>query len=73
MPLSNLESFVTENHHLPEIPSAADFKENGYNMNEMDDLLLRKVEELTLYIIASEKEMAKMKTHIEDLENIINK
>jgi hypothetical protein len=37
------------------------------------DRLLRKVEELTLYIIASEKEMAKMKAHIEDLENIINK
>jgi hypothetical protein len=58
MSLQDLETYVSENHHLPEIPSAADFKENGYNMNDMDDLLLRKVEELTLYIIALEKKVA---------------
>ena len=55
MSLRELESYLKEHHHLPEIPSAAEFKENGYNMNDMDDLLLRKVEELTLYIIAQQK------------------
>ena len=60
MSLPELETYVNKNHHLPEIPSAADFKANGYNMNDMDDLLLRKVEELTLYIIAQQKLIDKL-------------
>lgn len=59
-PLSEVENFVTKNKHLPEIPSAKQFKENGYNIGEMDDLLLRKIEELTLYIIALEKKVKKL-------------
>jgi hypothetical protein len=55
MPLKDVKLFVEENKHLPEVPSAACFKEEGYNIGEMDDLLLRKVEELTLYIIELEK------------------
>ncbi len=57
MPLEEVHAFVTENKHLPEIPSAAEFQENGYLVGEMDDLLLRKVEELTLYIIAQQKQI----------------
>jgi hypothetical protein len=37
------------------VPSAEEFKENGYSVGEMDDILLRKVEELTLYVIEQEK------------------
>jgi hypothetical protein len=50
-PLHEVEKFVKENSHLPEIPSAAELKVTGYKLGEMDDLLLRKVEELTLYMI----------------------
>ena len=66
MSLRDLEAFVKENHHLPEIPSAEEFKSNGYNMNDMDDLLLRKVEELTLYIIELEKEVKSLKKRLEN-------
>jgi hypothetical protein len=59
-PLSEVETFVKENKHLPEIPSAAQFKENGYKVGEMDDLLLRKIEELTLYIIAQDKRIQEL-------------
>lgn len=55
--LNEVEAFITENKHLPEIPSAQEFKDNGYSVGEMDDLLLRKVEELTLYIIAQQKQI----------------
>jgi len=68
MSITDLETFVTENHHLPEVPSAADFSTNGYNLNEMDDLLLRKVEELVLYTIAAEKERRKLHSRIDELE-----
>lgn len=66
MPLHELESFVKENKHLPEVMSAKEFAENGYNLGEMDDVLLRKVEELTLYVIQQQKE-------IEELKSIIKK
>jgi hypothetical protein len=59
MSLNDLKKFVESNKHLPEIPSAKEFKENGgYNLSKMDDLLLRKVEELTLYIIQLEKKVS---------------
>ncbi|MBI9069416.1 MAG: hypothetical protein JEZ09_19110 [Salinivirgaceae bacterium] len=49
------------------MPSAAEFKENGYNVGEMDDLLLRKIEELTLYIIEQNKQIEKQGAIIQNL------
>lgn len=60
-PLSEVEKFVKENKHLPEIPSAQEFKGNGYKVGEMDDMLLRKIEELTLYIIDLQKQIEELK------------
>ncbi len=57
--LRELEDYISENGHLPEIPSGADVIEDGYNMAEMDALLLKKIEELTLYVIELEKELSK--------------
>ena len=60
-PLSEVESYVTENKHLPDVPSAKEFKENGYKVGEMDNLLLQKIEELTLYIIDLQKQIEELK------------
>jgi hypothetical protein len=55
-PLSEVNAFIQENKHLPEIPSATEIKENeGVNLGEMQVKLLQKIEELTLYIIQQEK------------------
>ena len=59
--LSEVEAFVTENKHLPDVPSAKEFKENGYKIGEMDNLLLQKIEELTLYIIDLQKQIEELK------------
>jgi hypothetical protein len=61
MPLSELDQFVRTNKHLPGVPSAAEFAQDGYSVGEMDDLLLRKVEELTLYVIELKNEVTKLK------------
>jgi hypothetical protein len=53
--ITELENFVVQNKHLPNIPSAEQFKKDGYSIGEMDEMLLRKVEELTLYVIELEK------------------
>lgn len=58
--LSEVEAFVTENKHLPDVPSAKEFKENGYKIGEMDNLLLQKIEELTLYIIDLQKQIEEL-------------
>ncbi len=54
--LSEVESFIKEHKHLPEIPSAAEMEASGVNLAEMNKLLLQKVEELTLYVIDLEKD-----------------
>jgi len=65
MPLAELENFIQENNHLPGIPSADEVMANGNNLGEMDAILLQKIEELTLYIIA-------LKSENEELRNLIN-
>ncbi|MBR5433234.1 MAG: hypothetical protein IK117_02225 [Bacteroidales bacterium] len=59
--LGEVEAYVNENKHLPDVPSAKEFKENGYKMGDMDNLLLQKVEELTLYIIDLQKQIEELK------------
>lgn len=58
MSLHDLELFVKKNSHLPEVPSAAEIQENGMNMSQMNNVLLKKVEELTLYVIELEKRLS---------------
>ena len=59
--LNEVESFVKENKHLPGVPSAAEMAENGMSMSQMSNLLLEKVEELTLHLIDMKKEINSLK------------
>jgi len=60
-PLSELEQFIKENHHLPEIPTEAEVQENGIDLGSMQTKLLLKVEELTLYILDLQKQIDELK------------
>jgi hypothetical protein len=62
LPLSEVEQFINENQHLPNIPSAAEVGANGIELGEMNAKLLLKVEELTLYIIQMEKRLAELES-----------
>lgn len=53
--LAEVETFIKQNGHLPEVPNAKTVEENGIELGEMNALLLRKIEELTLYILEQEK------------------
>jgi hypothetical protein len=53
--LQEVEKFVTENKHLPEIASAKEMQKEGINLSEMNIKLLQKIEELTLYVIEQNK------------------
>ncbi|MFA6400435.1 MAG: hypothetical protein WCX31_02250 [Salinivirgaceae bacterium] len=63
-PLAELEQFVNENQHLPEVPTAKEVKENGVGLGEMNAILLQKIEELTLYMIAQQKEIDALKAEV---------
>lgn len=66
MPLSQVEQYVKTNSHLPEIPSAVEVSKNGVSVGEMQNKLLQKVEELTLYMIDQQKKIDRQSTQISE-------
>lgn len=64
MSLSELESYIKENGHLPEIPSEQEVTNNGVELGNISSKLLQKIEELTLYVIEQQKEIEKLKNSI---------
>ena len=69
MSLSELDAFIKENKHLPEIPTTKEVAEQGVAVGEMNAKLLQKIEELTLYIIKQDKRIEAQNKRIEQLEN----
>lgn len=67
--LKDTETYIQENHHLPEVPSAAEIAKDGMSLNGMSEILLKKVEELTLHLIEIKKENEELKKRLNALEN----
>lgn len=65
-PLAEVEAFVKEKKHLPEIPSEKEMVEKGVNVNEMQIKLLQKIEELTLYVIDQDKQIKELRKQLEE-------
>ncbi|MCH8146883.1 MAG: hypothetical protein IH987_02685 [Planctomycetes bacterium] len=61
IPLEELERSVRQHKHLPGIPSAAEVKSQGINVGEMQADVIKKVEELTLYVIDLNKQLKVVK------------
>lgn len=59
MPLADVEAYIQKNRHLPDLPSEAEIKASGIDVAQMNALLLKKIEELTLYVIELEKKIQK--------------
>ncbi|WP_075340549.1 tail fiber protein [Tenacibaculum agarivorans] len=62
--LEEVETFTKENHHLPNVPSAKTIQEGGLQLKEMTNVLLQKIEELTLYTIEQEKRIKALETQL---------
>jgi hypothetical protein len=69
LPLQELKKYIETNNHLPEVPAANEVKEEGINLGDMDAILLKKIEELTLYVISLKEENNILKKRMEKLEN----
>jgi hypothetical protein len=59
--LTDLETFIKTNRHLPNIPAAAEVEQNGMEVGDMQKKMMEKIEELTLYIIDLKKEIDELK------------
>jgi len=69
--LSDLEKYIKESQHLPEIPSAKEVEAEGLDLAKMNLLLLKKIEELTLHAIEQEKKFDKQQEQISKLTDLI--
>lgn len=65
--LAEVEAYIKENRHLPEVPSAVDIKRDGVEIQEMNMTLLKKVEELTLYAIEQGKKIEQLQQKFEQV------
>jgi hypothetical protein len=61
MPVTQLESFIGEYGHLPNIPPAAEISKSGIEVGEMQRRMMEKIEELSLYVIQLKKEIDQLK------------
>ncbi|MFH1357520.1 MAG: hypothetical protein ABII18_10365 [bacterium] len=61
-PLADVAKYIKTNKHLPEIPSAEKVIKDGVNVIQIQRLLLKKIEELTLYTIEQDKRIAELES-----------
>jgi hypothetical protein len=69
-PLIDLESYINQNKHLPDVPSASDVEKNGLDLGDNQGTLLKKIEELTLYIIAADKKISELEQHLKKMQSL---
>jgi len=62
--LAEIEKYTKENNHLPNVPSAQEIKDKGLQLGEMSNILLQKIEELTLYIIEQNKKIEALEAKV---------
>jgi hypothetical protein len=71
--LDEVENYIEINKHLPDIPSATEVRENGYDIHSMNVKLLQKIEELTLYTIEQRKEIEQLKKIADSYQLLLDK
>ena len=63
--LESTKSFIKENGHLPNTPSAESIKETGVSLKKMTILQQQKIEELTLYLIQMNEKISELEALIQ--------
>lgn len=66
--IEELKNFVSENHHLPGVPSASELSKEGWEVGAMSNKMLEKIEELTLYIISLKEENDLIRKELTELK-----
>lgn len=66
--LQEVEAFIKEHKHLPDVPSAKEVETNGLDLGDNQAVLLKKIEEQMLYILELNKELRSLRQEIEELK-----
>jgi len=69
--LTEIEQFIKENKHLPGVPTAKQVEQEGVELGEMNKILLKKIEELTLHLIEKEKKLDQINTDLKKKDEAI--
>lgn len=73
MPLNEVDVYIKKYKHLPEVPSALEFHQNGMDVAEMNFIMLKKVEELTLHLIEVDKRLQTVERENAELKERLNR
>jgi len=68
MPLKELEQYILKNKHLPDVPTQDEISKDGMDVYEMNAVLLKKLEELTLYVIEQQKQIVELENEIKNIK-----
>jgi len=63
--LDEVEKFIQQNKHLPNVPSAKEIQTNGLQLGDTQKRMMEKIEELTLYMIETNKRIAALEQMIQ--------
>lgn len=63
MDLDELKGFLNDHRHLPGMPSQDEVLSNGYDLNDMQRILVEKIEEMTRYILLLQDEINELKAN----------
>jgi hypothetical protein len=68
-PINELERYIQVEKHLPDVPSAAEVKKEGLDLGDNQAVLLKKIEELTLYVIEQNKKIEALQKMVLQQQN----
>ena len=71
--LSQIEDYIKNHGHLREIPTAEEVRSNGIDLGQINRLLLKKIEELTLHLIDKEKQISQLQLKLTQLEQRLSR
>lgn len=68
-PLSEVQAFIAQHKHLPDMPAAKQVREEGLELAAANTLMMQKIEELTLYLLEQQAEIKRLQEKVQQLEH----
>jgi hypothetical protein len=73
MPLQQVKEYIDKNHHLPNVPPAAQMEKDGADLGELGKIQMEKIEEVYLYLIEMKREIETLKKENSELKLLLDK
>lgn len=67
--LKSVKNYIAEYGHLLEVPSEKEVIKNGIDVGQMNKILLKKIEELTLYVLQKDDQILQQNMRLKKFES----